>query len=65
MEDRCVICGEVVPEGTMICPICRDKILPKNKCDPIGRVWTYGYSEPKNKKNRTQNTVCNEKNKSL
>lgn len=21
-EDRCVICGEIVPEGRMICPDC-------------------------------------------
>ena len=22
MEDRCVSCGEVIPEGTMVCPNC-------------------------------------------
>lgn len=21
-EDRCVICGQVIPEGTMVCPTC-------------------------------------------
>lgn len=25
MEDRCVMCGEYVPEGTMVCPICQRK----------------------------------------
>lgn len=20
--DRCVLCGEIVPEGTMVCPLC-------------------------------------------
>ena len=25
MEDRCVICGAVVPEGRMVCPKCEDK----------------------------------------
>lgn len=22
MEDRCVCCGEIVPEGRMVCPQC-------------------------------------------
>lgn len=22
MEDRCVCCGEIVPEGRMVCPNC-------------------------------------------
>ena len=22
MEDRCVICGAIIPEGRMVCPIC-------------------------------------------
>jgi len=23
MENRCVVCGEIIPEGTMICPNCK------------------------------------------
>jgi len=23
MEDRCVICGEIIPEGSHVCPTCR------------------------------------------
>ena len=26
MEDRCAICGEIVPEGRMVCPMCEDMI---------------------------------------
>ncbi len=22
MEDRCICCGEIIPEGRQICPIC-------------------------------------------
>lgn len=22
MENRCVICGEIIPEGTMVCSVC-------------------------------------------
>lgn len=22
MEDRCVCCGEIIPEGRMVCPKC-------------------------------------------
>ena len=25
MEDRCVMCGEYVPEGSMACPVCQRK----------------------------------------
>ena len=25
MEDRCVMCGEYVPEGSMVCPVCQRK----------------------------------------
>ncbi len=24
-EDRCVICGQIIPEGDMVCSICRDR----------------------------------------
>lgn len=27
MEDRCVMCGEVIPEGRMVCPSCEKNIL--------------------------------------
>lgn len=23
-EDRCVLCGRVIPEGTMVCPLCAE-----------------------------------------
>lgn len=23
--DRCVCCSEIIPEGGMVCPLCRDK----------------------------------------
>lgn len=26
-ENRCVICGAIVPEGTQVCPICEDAYL--------------------------------------
>lgn len=25
MEDHCVACGEVIPEGIQVCPICNRK----------------------------------------
>jgi RNA polymerase subunit RPABC4/transcription elongation factor Spt4 len=27
MEDRCVCCGEIIPEGRMVCPQCESKYL--------------------------------------
>lgn len=28
MTERCVICGEEIPEGRMVCPICEGKKVP-------------------------------------
>ena len=25
MEDHCVMCGEIIPEGRQICPVCEKK----------------------------------------
>ena len=25
MEDRCVCCGEIIPECRMVCPLCQEK----------------------------------------
>lgn len=25
MEDRCICCGAIVPEGMMVCPMCERK----------------------------------------
>ena len=30
MEDRCVMCGEYVPEGRQVCKVCEQKILNGN-----------------------------------
>jgi hypothetical protein len=32
MEDRCVCCGEVIPEGRQVCPICEIKARKENDC---------------------------------
>lgn len=39
MNDRCVICGEEIPEGGMICPSCRSKAeeLPPETREMIAR----------------------------
>ena len=29
-EDRCIICGEIIPEGRQVCPICEKEKLMKN-----------------------------------
>ena len=25
MENRCVCCNEIIPEGRMVCPLCQEK----------------------------------------
>lgn len=27
MENRCIICGNIIPEGTQYCPNCWNKIM--------------------------------------
>lgn len=31
MEDRCIMCGEYVPEGRQVCKVCERQILNDNK----------------------------------
>lgn len=30
-EDRCLYCGEIIPEGRMICPLCEKKLMEDKK----------------------------------
>ena len=31
MVDRCIVCGEIIPEGRQVCPKCENKPLPEKK----------------------------------
>lgn len=43
-EDRCICCGEIVPEGRMVCPNCeKQKPMKKNEC----RWMPYPAVKPK------------------
>lgn len=37
MKDRCVMCGEYVPEGTMVCPICQRKYSERPAMSRVDR----------------------------
>ena len=37
MEDRCVVCGEVIPEGTLVCPNCQAQYEKVEYTKPDGR----------------------------
>ena len=41
-ENRCVICGAIVPEGTQVCPICEEEIEDciKAKKDALRKVFS-------------------------
>lgn len=30
LEDRCIICGTIIPEGRMVCPTCEKRIGKEN-----------------------------------
>lgn len=43
MVDRCVMCGEIIPEGSWVCPKCQ-KAYQKT-CEDCGRtIWTRSNS---------------------
>lgn len=29
MENRCIVCGEIIPEGRQVCPMCEKGLKPK------------------------------------
>lgn len=31
MPDRCICCGEIIPEGRMVCPNCEEGVTNQNK----------------------------------
>ena len=33
MEEHCVICGEIIPEGRQVCPLCEKKYGGKDDSD--------------------------------
>ena len=53
-ENRCLMCGEVVPEGRMVCPRCEAKAL--NDKQPRSYSFTI-HGEPATKKNSAQIVV--------
>ena len=34
MEDKCMFCGSLVPEGYLVCPACEQSILEAQKKTP-------------------------------
>lgn len=43
-EDRCVCCGEIIPEGSWVCPKCAKGVY-KTTCEDCGRVvYTRSYA---------------------
>lgn len=35
MENRCVCCGEIIPEGRMVCPLCEWKADEQSKANEV------------------------------
>lgn len=31
MEDRCIMCGCIIPEGRMVCPVCSGEVEERNR----------------------------------
>lgn len=42
-EDRCICCGDIVPEGRMVCPGCEKKAEKKpDLAEELVRLWEQG-----------------------
>lgn len=35
MENRCIVCGDIIPEGRMICPICERESNPQKNIESV------------------------------
>lgn len=50
MENRCVVCGDIIPEGTQVCPSCMCKNVKTGekrvKSDDDLKKNGEGYSDP-------------------
>ena len=47
MEDRCICCGEIIPEGQQVCKECQEgwKMKEKEKATEIGLVVRTGTAK--------------------
>ena len=52
--DRCVCCGEIIPEGSQVCPNCKVAVNPDNKLDAYAFLAKY-VKEVKQKKEKRVN----------
>ena len=34
-DNKCVMCGDIIPEGRQVCPMCEDTVI-KNEVTPNG-----------------------------
>ena len=41
MDDRCVCCGAVIPEGRQVCPSCESKAESKVITNPVKAIRAY------------------------
>lgn len=39
-DNKCIFCGEIIPEGLMVCPICRNKAMQLGKRPKRERTYT-------------------------
>ena len=41
MDNRCIVCGEIIPEGLQVCPICEAGSKTKQEDDPVNHPSHY------------------------
>lgn len=46
-EDRCICCGEIIPEGRMVCPNCLVVVKEERGVSNVGMKCCYGCVPPK------------------
>ena len=60
MENRCVCCGEIIPEGRLVCMLC--EIMAGSENDLINRRRSYGDIRSGQRELRNENEQLNKEN---
>lgn len=69
MDNTCIFCGKIIPEGTMVCPICTDRLEGERKMSSneaisklaahlLGKDWYSYYTNTEDINDEIVETVC-------
>lgn len=58
-NNRCVRCGDIIPEGTQVCPVCLEEVLyPSHKRKGVSETMDVGIKSYIKEKIKLLNQLC-------